>query len=336
MGISSALGSSALVPAGFGFRNLVINGDFRINQRAFSSATADASFGFDRWQLATSGGTTYSAQTFTVGNAISGQEPINFARLVTTGQSGTGVYSILSHRIEDVRNCAGQTTTVSFWAKANSGTPKVAIEFEQNFGSGGSPSSTVQTYFGQVTLSTTWTRYVVTGLVPSISGKTIGTTANASNLRLMLWVSAGTNYNSRTGSIGIQTNTFDFWGVQVEANNVPTSFEQRPIGVELALCQRYYERTWNKMHIGMGVSENGVVATFVNIPIVPKRSSTLTITSSGTLYQHWGGTQGTYAGYDYSAPDCYLWVKYTSAPLSAGAVGMMYLNSGYLEVSAEL
>lgn len=337
MPFTSALGVDALVPAGLGFRNKIINGDFRINQRSFSSVTSDASFGFDRWSLATSGGTTYSAQTFSVGNAIAGQEPTNFARLVTAGQSGTSVYSILSHRIEDVRNCAGQTTTVSFWAKANSGTPKVAIEFEQNFGSGGSPSSAVPTYIGQVTLSTTWTRYVVTGLVPSISGKTIGTTANTSNLRLLLWVSAGTDYNSRTGSIGIQTNTFDFWGVQVETNNVATNFEQRPISVELELCKRYFEVTWqNNLHIGMGVNENGTVATFVNIPITPKRSGSLTVTSTGALFQHWGGTGGNYAGYGYTINEAWMYVKYTSAPLSAGTVGMMYLNTGWITVSAEL
>ena len=239
MGISSSLGSSALLPAGLGFRNKIINGGFDVNQRAFSSATADATFGFDRWQLATSGGTTYSAQTFALGNTIPNQEPTNHARLVTTGQSGTGVYSILSQKIEDVRTSAGQQITVSFYAKAASGTPKVAIELTQNFGTGGSPSSEVNNYFGQIVLSTSWTKYVVTGSLPSISGKTLGSAS--SYLRLLLWVSAGTDFNSRTGSIGIQSNTFDFWGVQLEQNYQPTPFEQRPYGVELALCQRYYE-----------------------------------------------------------------------------------------------
>lgn len=240
MGISSALGSQALVPAGFGFRNLIINGDFRINQRGFSSTTTTGTYGFDRWFMLGSGGTTtYSAQTFTIGNPISGQEPTNFARVVTTGQSAATDLSILIHRIEDVRNCAGQTVTVSFWAKAASGTPKVAVELDQSFGSGGSPSSAVYTLAGTATLSTSWTRYSFTVNLPSISGKTLGSN-NDHFLGLNLWLSGGSNFNSRTGSLGIQSATFDFWGVQVEANNVPTSFERRPIGVELALCQRYY------------------------------------------------------------------------------------------------
>lgn len=239
MGISSALGSSALLPAGLGFRNLIINGDFRINQRGFTSTTTDGAYGFDRWTILTSGGLTYSAQTFSPGNAISGYEPINFARLATSGQSASTAYSIFTQKIEGVRTCAGQQITISFWAKASSGTPKVAIELAQVFGTGGSTS--VDTYINQVTLSTSWNRYIVSCTVPSISGKTVGSANDY--FGLTLWTSAGSNFNARTGSLGIQNNTIDFWGVQVEANNVPTSFEQRPIGVELALCQRYYERS---------------------------------------------------------------------------------------------
>jgi hypothetical protein len=244
MAISSGLGSSALLPAGLGFRNKIINGDFRINQRAFSSTTTNGTFGLDRWFFQTNTGTgTYSRQSFTVGSpAASGFESENFARLVSASQTGTNAYLILCQKIEDVRTSAGATIVVSFYAKAASGTPKVAVELEQNFGSGGSPSSTVTNYLGQVTLSTSWQRFTLTFNVPSITGKTIGTTANTSFLQLNFWCSAGTDFNARTGSLGVQNNTFDFWGVQVEQNLQATPFEQRPIGVELALCQRYYWR----------------------------------------------------------------------------------------------
>jgi hypothetical protein len=238
MGISSSLGSSALLPAGLGFRNLIINGDFRINQRAFTSTTTSDAYGFDRWTILTGGGLTYSAQTFTAGNAIPGQEPINFARLATSGQSASSSYSIFTQKIESVRTCAGQPVTISFWAKASSGTPKVAIELAQIFGTSG--SAAVDTYINQVTLSTSWVRYVVNTIVPSISGKTIGTANDY--FGLTLWTSAGSNFNARTGSLGIQNSTIDFWGIQLEQNIQATPFEQRPIGVELALCQRYYFR----------------------------------------------------------------------------------------------
>jgi hypothetical protein len=125
---------------------------------------------------------------------------------------------------------------VSFWAKADSGTPKVAVELEQNFGTGGSAG--VTQYAGQVTLSTSWQRFTLITSLPSISGKTVGTN---SHLLFTFILSGGPDWSSRSGSIGIQSNTFDFWGVQLEQNYQPTPFEQRPIGVELALCQRYYE-----------------------------------------------------------------------------------------------
>ena len=227
-------------------KNKIINGDFYVNQRNLTSTTTSG-FGFDRWNFLTANGTvTHSAQTFTPGTApVAGYEGANFARIVTTGQTLASAYTIYRQNIEDVRTFAGQTATISFWAKANSGTPKIAFEFEQNFGTGGSPSSVVLTYGGQVTLSTSWARYSITASVPSISGKTIGTTANTSSFVVNLWVSAGTDFNARTGSIGIQSNTFDIWGVQVENGSVATAFQTATgtIQGELAACQRYYFRT---------------------------------------------------------------------------------------------
>ena len=244
MPISSALGSSALLPAGLGFRNAIINGDFRINQRGFTSTTTFLAYGHDRWRLSTlgDGTSTYTTQTFTLGNAIAGYEPTNYAQLVSAGQTTNASGTNLQQPIENVRTFAGQTVIISFWAKTTSGTPKVAIELVQNFGTTGSPSSSVNTYCGQVTLSTSWTRYSVTVVVPSISGKTLGTDVNSSSLNLLLWSSAGSDYNARTGSLGIQSTTVQYWGVQVEQNYQPTPFEQRPIGVELALCERYYQK----------------------------------------------------------------------------------------------
>lgn len=225
-------------------KNKIINGDFRINQRAFTSTTTSNAYGFDRWQMSNAGGTsTYSAQTFTTGAApVAGYESTNFACILTSGQSAAGDYSFFRQLIEDVRTFAGQTVTVSFWAKAATGTPKIGIEAAQVFGTGGSPSAQVQTAFGSVTISTSWTRYSISYAIPSISGKTIGTTANTSSLNIGLWVSAGATFATRASSIGIQNNTFDIWGVQVEAGSVATAFQTATgtIQGELAACQRYY------------------------------------------------------------------------------------------------
>ena len=270
-----------------GFRNAIINGDFRINQRAFTSTTGSV-YGFDRWiSLNSNGTTTYSTQTFTPGNAISGYEPTNFARLVTSGQTTSGAYSILQQRIEDVRTFAGQTITVSFWAKAGSGTPTVAIEMEQVFGSGGSPSTSVPATATKITLSTSWARYTATITVPSISGKTIGTTANTSYLQLNIWISSGSAYTPRT-TMGIQSNTFDFWGVQVERGTIATPFEQRPIGTELALCQRYFERRNIRGHYFNG-PVGSVTRQFVPVALaVTKRVIPHTVTDNGSNYYNAG------------------------------------------------
>jgi hypothetical protein len=226
-------------------KNKIINGDFYVNQRAFTSTTTNNAYGFDRFRLSATGGTvTYSAQTFTLGTApVAGYEGKNFARIDSTGQSAAGDRSRLDQYIESVRTLAGQTATISFWAKAASGTPKVSVEFTQVFGTGGSPSAAQTINGGQVTLSTSWTRFSTTVSVLSISGRTIGTN-NDDALILSLWTSAGTTWNSRTGSLGIQTATIDFWGVQVEQGSTATAFQTASGSVagEFALCQRYYYR----------------------------------------------------------------------------------------------
>jgi hypothetical protein len=225
-------------------KNKIINGDFLINQRAFSSSTSGG-YKFDRWgSYAADGTVTYSAQTFTLGTApVAGYEGKNFFRMATTGQTATSAAANISQPIESVRTLAGQTATISFWAKAASGTPKVAVEYQQQFGSGGSPSVSVGTYAGQVTLSTSWARYSLTVAIPSIAGKTLGTSDDGA-LTPVLWTSAGSDFNARTGSLGIQTATIDFWGVQVEAGSVATPFSTATgtLQGELAACQRYYVR----------------------------------------------------------------------------------------------
>ena len=257
-------------------KNKIINGDFYVNQRNLTSTTSSG-FGFDRWNFLTSNGTvTHSAQTFTPGAApVAGYEGANFARIVTTGQTLTSAYTIYRQNIENVRTLAGQTATISFWAKAGSGTPKIAVEFQQGFGSGGSPSANVVTYAGQATLTTSWARYSVSVAVPSISGKTIGTTANTSSLILDLWVSAGSDFNASTGSLGIQSNTFDIWGVQVEASSTASDFATATgtIQGELAACQRYYYRqtvgtTYGYLAFGMATSTtNGKIQIPLPVPL---------------------------------------------------------------------
>jgi len=240
---------TSLWNVGFGQagKNKIINGDFSINQRGLTSNTTSGTYGHDRWLFNYSTGTvTYSNQTFTAGAApVAGYESTQFAQIVTSGQSATSANTLFDQRIEDVRTFAGQTATLSFWAKAGSGTPSIAVEIGQNFGTGGSPSADVNTYAGKTAITASWARYSITVAIPSISGKTLGTNANTSFLNSRFWLSAGTDFNARTGSLGVQNATIQIWGVQLEYGSKATPFETATgtIQGELAACQRYYFRT---------------------------------------------------------------------------------------------
>jgi hypothetical protein len=228
-------------------KNAIINGDFGVNQRSFTTTTTNDVYTFDRWitglaALGTGTG-TISAQTFTAGTApVAGYESTNFLRIVTTGMVAGGTTTTqvrVSQKIESVRTFANQTMTFSLYAKANSGTPNIGVTVVQNFGSGGSAS--VTTLAGAVTAITTgWVRYSFTVAVPSISGKTIGT---SSFLEFRIFVVAGSSVGS-VGAIGLQDNTFEIWGVQAEAGSVATAFQTATgtLQGELAACQRYYYR----------------------------------------------------------------------------------------------
>ena len=278
-------------------KNAIINGDFRINQRAFTSTTTTGTYGFDRWVLiANDGTTTYSAQTFTPGTApVAGYEGINFARIASTGQTSVNAYSILVQKIEDVRTFAGQRITISFWAKASSGTPKVSVNVYQDFGSGGSVG--VYSYpdtaaLQNVTINTSWTRYSFSISVAGISGKTIGT---GSFLQVYLWTSAGGTYNSQTNSMGIQSATIDFWGVQVEAGSVATPFQTATGSLqgELAACMRYFEKIdmnndGNTYAAANGTNSQGGFVFYKS----QKRGSTTVTLNSGSI-DWWNGSVWT-------------------------------------------
>jgi predicted secreted protein len=218
-------------------KNAMINGDFQVWQRGTSFTPANAAFTADRWSnvFDGSGATrTVSRQTFTAGNTIAGYEFPYFFRFAQSVAGTGGSYNLFQNRMEDVRTFAGQTVTISFWGKAAASTSLVKLNFEQEFGTGGSPSAGVSTDIASTnfTLTTSWQRFSVTTTVPSISGKTVGTTTSGF-LGLRIWCPVNATF------------TLDFVGFQVELGSTATSFQSASgtIGGELALCQRYYWRT---------------------------------------------------------------------------------------------
>jgi hypothetical protein len=285
-------------------KNKIINGDMSVWQRSASQTTTVSSvFLVDRFMNTISDGTcTFSVQTFTAGTApVAGYESKNYLRMVTTGQTLTTAVARIDQKIEDVRTFAGQTITFSLWAQAGTGTPSISVELQQNFGTGGSPSSTVNTLIAspaKQTISTSWARYSFTIAVPSISGKTLGTN-NDSFLQACIYFSAGSSFNARTGSLGIQSNTFNIWGVQAEYGSKATPFQTASGGSlqgELAMCQRYYWRVtpgsnaYGRLLGGGGVTSTTRADFGVRLPVTMRTGPTSLDVSSPVTSVRLNGT----------------------------------------------
>jgi hypothetical protein len=324
-------------------RNKIINGDFSVNQRGLTSSTT-AGYGFDRWtRSGNSGPVTYSAQAATAGELP--ESASTFARVVTTAQTIASDYASLGQQIESVRSLSGKTATISFWAKAASGTPRIALEVQQYFGTGGSPSAVVNTYAGQITLSTAWTRYSLTVAVPSLSGKTVGT-ANDHYCSVRAYVSAGSDLNARTGSLGLQNNTFDFWGVQVEEGSVATPYEQKSYADELRACQRYFWRTTdyqpNQILWVAQMYTTSAVQWFVPFPVAMRAVPTLGHGGASFFFVLLPGVGGSggMSAIAIQAPGATKFGANLSGTFGAGTgtagQAVCIGTSSYLEFSAEL
>jgi hypothetical protein len=253
--------------------NAIINGAFDFWQRGSSfSNPAQAAYISDRWrQFSGSSGATriFTRETFTPGAApLAGLESQSFLRVSQT-VAGTGdTFNQIHQPVEDVRTFAGQTVTISFYAKAASAMT-VTPNFEQLFGSGG--SSTVSTFTSGVSLTTSWQRFSRTVSIPSISGKTIG-----EGSRLGVVFSLPNN----------STFTFDIWGVQLEAGAVATPFRRNApsIQAELAACQRYYIRNAHtsatpESNYGFFGTRSGAATTIglIHLPVEMRAAPTIVL-----------------------------------------------------------
>jgi len=234
----------------FAGKNKIINGDFGIWQRGTTATVtggASPTYLPDRFfsYLNGSGSGTQSQQSFTVGTApVSGYESQYFYRLAI-GTLGTTNTAQIGQRIEDVRTFAGQTINFSFWAKADSAR-SFGFFVTQIFGSGG--SADVTTNGSTFSVTTSWTRFSGSVTLPSISGKTLGS-SNYLQIFVQPTVTAGFS--------------LDTWGWQLEAGSTATPF-QTATGTkqgELAACQRYYIRWSNTSSGYLGGTGIGVSTT---------------------------------------------------------------------------
>jgi hypothetical protein len=313
-------------------KNKIINGDFGIWQRGISfTSIGSGNYFADRFLFLQDGTGTANAtqQPFTPGNTISGYENPYFARLASTS-AGTSTYMQFTTRIEDVRTYAGQTATLSFWAKSDSARTSL-IYSEQNFGSGG--SSSVFPGVGNASTTTTWQRFSFTVSIPSISGKTVGT---SSYLAMYFRLGATT-----AGAY------LDLWGVQLEAGSYATGF-QTATGTfqgELSAAQRYFYAT-------TGLSSNPIsqasyyssTTAYCLVPLpVPMRttpSATFQAATNYTIYANSTNKVGSAIALDSPVSTTIATVVLTTAAATAGFAGWLASASGsangYIQLSAEL
>ena len=241
-------------------RNLIINGDMRIDQRnAGASVTPNASYTLDRWIYEN----TQTGKATVQQNAGSVTPPTGFTNYL--GVTSASAYSVLTgdtfllgQRIEgyNVADLAwgtanAQTVTFSFWVRSS---------LTGAFGGALQNVNATRSYPFSYTISSadTWEYKTVT-----VAGDTSGTwnTGNGRGLYVIFGLGSGATYSGTAGAwatanivqptstvsvVGTSGATLYITGVQLEAGSVATPFEHRQYGQELALCQRYYEKSYNQ------------------------------------------------------------------------------------------
>jgi hypothetical protein len=236
----------------YGFRNRIINGDMRIAQRGTAAVTVNSDFPVDRFIAGNTSDGTFTAQQDA--SAPAGfTSSIKFTTTTADATLTTTQNFTVRHRIEGFNvsdlgwgTAGAQPVTLSFWVRSS---------LTGTFGGGLRNSASNRSYPFTYTISVadTWEYKTVT-----IPGDSSGTwvTDNGIGIRLDFALGAGpdvsgpagawnsSNHLSVTGAvsvIGSNGATFQITGVQLEKGTVATPFERRPYGMELALCQRYYE-----------------------------------------------------------------------------------------------
>jgi hypothetical protein len=284
-----------------GFRNRIINGDMRIDQRnAGASVTpAGSAYTLDRWRLGNSTGAVMSVQQST--DAPTGFNNSVLCTVVTATTPTADQLLYLQQNIEGYNvadfgfgTAAAQTVTASFWVKSS---VTGAMSFSIN--NGDLTRSYCTTY--TVSAANTW-EYKTIVIPGDISGTWL--TTNGIGLEVHFNFAVGSNYEATannqweagrkyatSSTTDFTTNTagstIRFTGVQLEAGSVATPFERRPYGTELALCQRYFELVQFSAAIPSSASTLNLVAStgFAN---AKRASPTMALVSNNYLYTQSG------------------------------------------------
>ena len=289
--------NNVLAPSSAVFRNRIINGAMVIDQRnAGASGTGNGVYTVDRWLY----GSNQASKGTWQQNAGSVTPPAGFTNYL--GFTSSSAYTVLTgDYFNFMQPIEGFNTADLGWGTANAKTVTLSFQVYSSltgtFGGALRNSATTRSYpFSySIPVANTWTQISVT-----IAGDTSGTWIGATN-GVGIYVSfslgcgatysgtanawAGANYIQPTGAtsvVGTSGATFYITGVQLEVGTNATSFDYRPYGTELVLCQRYLPAftfgASEKLIVGQGISGTQVIVT-LPFPVTTRAVAT-GITSS--------------------------------------------------------
>ena len=215
-----------------GRRNLIINGNFEVWQRGTTGSVV-AGPGYvsaDRWKIYVNTSTTItlSREDFSPGQIEVEGNPRHFGRFNWLGTGSTQFFGI-EQLVEGCHWGSGEYITVSFYARTQTG-ESITLGVNQKFGTSGSSDQACGNF--DVETTEQWKKFEIQIPMPSIKGKTVNESDDSLSFT---WYRNG------------QTDSYlDLAQVQVEVGKGATPFEHRSYGEELALCERFYQKSYDK------------------------------------------------------------------------------------------
>ena len=247
-----------VVPSSSFLRNRIINGDMRIDQRNAGASISVTATGFpvDRFYVSANSFGVISGQRSTVAPAGFTNSALMTVTTARSSIAASDVYGI-RQAIEGFNTAdfgwgaaGAQTVTLSFWVRSSiTGTYTVSLfnaAFNRSYVATYTVNSANTFEYKTVTVPGDATGTWATDNTASVnvfwdlgSGSNFQATANSWVASGSLRTSGSTNWISTNGA------TFYLTGVQLEVGSAATPFERRLYGQELALCQRYFEKSYD-------------------------------------------------------------------------------------------
>jgi hypothetical protein len=336
-----------------GFKNRIINSAMVIDQRnagASVTPTADNTYSVDRFKARLTQSSKYSIQQSTTA-------PTGFINsLLATSLSAysvtSGDYFGINQSIEGLNvadlgwgTASASTVTLSFWVRSS---------LTGTFGGALFNSAFNRSYPFTYTISAanTWEQKSIT-----IAGDTSGTwlTTNGVGISVFISLGTGSTYSGTAGSwagsgyvtatgatsvVGTNGATFYITGVQLEKGSTATSFDYRPYGTELALCQRYFLKTntSNTARCGglWGTTYTSTAGHLTGLLPVAMRTAP-TVTAGGTSNTFYmSNVNATSAGTFGTFSTSELTIDAEVSSMSASSTGHPIQYNGQLSITAEL